>query len=62
MASKQRTEADVATGTALESWQAGVVGGIAGAVAFGVLMAVQMPAMLEMGIPAMYGLEGGLVG
>ena len=62
MASKVRTRTDERTGTALESWQAGVVGGIAGAIAFGALMAVQMPAMLEMGIPAMYGLEGGLVG
>ncbi|WP_293030682.1 histidine kinase [Natronococcus sp.] len=62
MASKVRTRTTERTGTALESWQAGVVGGIAGAIAFGALMAVQMPAMLEMGIPAMYGLEGGLVG
>jgi hypothetical protein len=62
MASRVRTRTIERTGAALESWQAGAVGGIAGAIAFGALMAVQMPAMLEMGIPAMYGLEGGLVG
>ncbi|MFU8868613.1 histidine kinase [Natronococcus sp.] len=62
MASKVRTRTVERTGAALESWQAGVVGGIVGAIAFGAMMAMQMPAMLEMGIPAMYGLEGGLAG
>lgn len=62
MASKVRTRTTEQTGTELEPWQAGVGGGIVGSIAFGALMAVQMPAMLEMGIPTMYGLEGILVG
>ena len=62
MASKMRTRTAERTGTPLEPWQAGTVGGIAGAIVFGAIMAVQSPAVLEMGIPAMYGLEGGLVG
>ncbi|TYL39865.1 histidine kinase [Natronococcus pandeyae] len=62
MASKMRTRTAERTGTPLEPWQAGTVGGIAGAIVFGAMMAVQSPAVLEMGIPAMYGLEGGLVG
>lgn len=62
MASKMRTRTVERTGTPLEPWQAGTVGGIAGAIVFGAIMAVQSPAVLEMGIPAMYGLEGGLVG
>lgn len=62
MASKTATRLGVGRGTVLEPWQAGTVGGVVGAIAFGVLMSVQTPAVLEMGIPAMYGLEGGLVG
>ncbi|WP_306055125.1 histidine kinase [Natronococcus wangiae] len=62
MASKVRTRTDERTGTALEPWQAGTVGGIAGAIVFGAMMTAQSPAVLEMGIPAMYGLEGGLAG
>jgi hypothetical protein len=62
MASRTRTRTGNLVGPALEPWQAGVVGGIIGAIAFGAMMAMQMPAMLEMGIPAMYGLEGGLAG
>ncbi|MFC4436288.1 MULTISPECIES: histidine kinase [Natrialbaceae] len=62
MASKVRTRTDERTGTALEPWQAGVIGGTAGAIAFGAMMAAQMPEVLEAAIPAMYGLEGGLVG
>lgn len=62
MASKVRTRTGERTGTALEPWQAGVVGGIVGAIAFGAMMAMQMPDVLEMAIPAMYGLEGGFAG
>ncbi|SIS14799.1 hypothetical protein SAMN05421752_11456 [Natronorubrum thiooxidans] len=62
MASKTATRLGVRRGTALEPWQAGTVGGIIAALAFGILMSVQTPAVLEMGIPAMYGLEGGLAG
>ncbi|RKD93775.1 DUF6789 family protein [Halopiger aswanensis] len=50
------------TATALEPWQSGAVGGIVGAIVFGALMAAQTPGVLEMAIPSMYGLEGGLAG
>ncbi|APW97018.1 histidine kinase [Halobiforma lacisalsi AJ5] len=50
------------TSTALPPWQAGTVGGIVGAIVFGALMALQTPGVLEMAIPSMYGLEGGLAG
>lgn len=62
MASEVRTRTDERLGTALEPWQAGTVGGIVGAIVFGAMMAIQTPAVLEMAIPAMYGLEGGLLG
>ncbi|WP_090383851.1 DUF6789 family protein [Natronobacterium texcoconense] len=62
MASRTATRLGVGRGTVLEPWQAGTVGGIVAAIAFGILMSIQTPAVLEMGIPAMYGLEGGLVG
>lgn len=62
MASETASQRDVETGTRLEAWQAGVVGGILGSVAFGVLMVAMAPAMLEAMIPAMYGLEGGIAG
>jgi uncharacterized membrane protein YagU involved in acid resistance len=55
----QRPERTV---TALEPWQAGAVGGIVGAIVFGAMMTMQTPEVLEMAIPAMYGLEGGLAG
>lgn len=62
MASEVRTRTNERTGTALEPWQAGTVGGIVGAIVFGAMMAMQTPAVLEMAIPAMYGLDGGIAG
>ncbi|WP_265109649.1 histidine kinase [Halosolutus halophilus] len=62
MASEVRTRTDERLGTALEPWQAGTVGGIVGAIVFGAMMAIQTPAVIEMAIPSMYGLEGGLAG
>ena len=62
MASKTVTRSNAQTETGLEPWQAGVVGGIAGAIAFGAMMAAMAPEMLAMMIPAMYGLEGALAG
>lgn len=56
------TRTDERTGTGLPAWQAGTIGGIAGAIVFGAMMTRQNPAVLEMAIPAMYGLEGGLAG
>ncbi len=62
MASETTTQTDAQTETSLEPWQAGLVGGIGGAVAFGAMMAMMSPEMLETMIPSMYGLEGGLAG
>ncbi|WP_049924252.1 hypothetical protein [Halopiger djelfimassiliensis] len=62
MASETQSRTADRTTTALEPWQAGTVGGIIGALVFGALMAVQTPGVLEQAIPALYGLEGGLVG
>lgn len=62
MASETTTRAVTRTETGLEAWQAGTVGGIVGAIAFGAMMALQTPGVLENAIPAMYGLEGGLAG
>lgn len=62
MASETMTRRPERTETALEPWQAGAVGGIVGAIVFGAMMTMQTPEVLEMAIPAMYGLEGGLAG
>ncbi|WP_254762680.1 histidine kinase [Natrinema marinum] len=62
MASETSTRTAERTGTRLEPWQAGTVGGIAGAIVFGAMMAAQTPGVLEGAIPALYGLEGGLAG
>ncbi|MDS0297282.1 histidine kinase [Halogeometricum sp. S1BR25-6] len=43
-------------------WQAGAVAGIIGGVAMGALMAVRMPGVLDVAIPSMYFLAGGLAG
>lgn len=55
---RSRTDTDVL----LADWQAGVVGGIAGAAVMGILMSVMNPAVLEAAIPALYGLSGGIAG
>ncbi|MDS0296033.1 histidine kinase [Halogeometricum sp. S3BR5-2] len=46
----------------VESWQAGVVAGLLGSIAFGALLAVVAPGALTAAIPAMYGLSGGVAG
>jgi uncharacterized membrane protein YagU involved in acid resistance len=43
-------------------WQAGVVAGVAAGIAMGALMVVQMRPVLEVAIPSMYFLSGGLAG
>ncbi|WP_331235359.1 histidine kinase [Natronorarus salvus] len=64
MSTTTRTESETTTDSTptLPAWQAGGAGGLAGALAFGTMMAMMTPAMLSEMIPAMYGLEGGLVG
>ena len=58
MASKTRTTTASRTEALGGNWKAGVVGGLAGALVFGGLMAAMTPMVLEMGIPAMYGIVG----
>ncbi len=54
------TQQSVSVGNVTKSeWAAGAVGGFVGSVLFGLIMQFVIPApMLEMAIPAMYGIEG----
>ena len=54
------TETVTSTGVSTETgnWKAGVTGGLVGALAFGAMMSVLTPGVLQMAIPAMYGIEG----
>ncbi|GAA0543285.1 histidine kinase [Halorubrum ejinorense] len=56
MATETATATDVSTETG--DWKAGVVGGLAGALVFGAMMSALTPGVLEMAIPAMYGVGG----
>ncbi|WP_435073905.1 DUF6789 family protein [Halorubrum sp. HHNYT27] len=56
MATETATPTDVSTDTG--HWLAGVTGGLAGALVFGAMMWMMTPGVLEMAIPAMYGIEG----
>jgi hypothetical protein len=60
MATETQTATD--TGLALPDWQAGVVGGIAGAAVMAVLISIMNAAVLAGAIPALYGLSGGIAG
>jgi len=60
MATEASTTTD--TGVHLGDWQAGVVGGIAGAAVMAVLISVMNAAVLAGAIPALYGLSGGVAG
>ncbi|WP_049929227.1 hypothetical protein [Halopiger goleimassiliensis] len=62
MSSRTSTTASTGTITALQPWQAGVVGGLAGGLLFGLVMTVLTPEALEITIPSMYGQEGAIVG
>ena len=56
------TQSATDTGLALPDWQAGVVGGIAGAAVMAVLVSLMNAAVLAGAIPALYGLSGGIAG
>ena len=56
------TETTTNTGVRLADWQAGVVGGIAGAAVMAVLISIMNAAVLQGAIPALYGLSGGVAG
>ena len=58
MATETQTTTAVENATSAE-WAAGAIGGFIGSVLFGLLMQYVIPApVLEMAIPAMYGIEG----
>lgn len=58
MATETQTPPDSRSVTGRQ-WTAGAVGGFVGSIAFGLMMLYVMPApMLEVVIPAMYGVEG----
>ncbi|MDY6818956.1 MAG: histidine kinase [Halobacteriales archaeon] len=48
--------------TRLTAWQAGVLAGLAGSLGMGVVMTAMAPQVMAMAIPALYGLQGGVVG
>ncbi|ELZ40941.1 hypothetical protein C471_07155 [Halorubrum saccharovorum DSM 1137] len=56
MATETATATDVSTENG--AWKAGVAGGLAGGFVFGVMMSMMTPGVLEMALPAMYGVEG----
>ena len=58
MATEAQTTTSIRTVTPVD-WAAGAIGGFVGSVFFGLIMQYVIPApMLEMAIPAMYGIEG----
>jgi uncharacterized membrane protein YagU involved in acid resistance len=56
MATETVTTTDVSTENG--AWKAGVAGGLAGGLVFGAMMSAMTPGVLEMAIPAMYGVGG----
>ena len=59
MATETETETSYATDVGTRDWALGALGGFVGSLAFGLMMQFVMPApVLEMAIPAMYGIEG----
>jgi hypothetical protein len=64
MSTKARTGTEMTNETRLEPWQAGLVGGIVGGTVFGAMLTMMMTSVIEMAIPALYGIAGpaGLAG
>ena len=59
----QETQTRTQTGLGrLADWQAGVVGGLVGGAVMGAMITMMNPPVIEMAIPALYGLSGGLAG
>ena len=56
------TSTSTVTDVGLADWQAGVVGGIAGATVMAILISLMNAAVLQGAIPALYGLAGGIAG
>jgi len=62
MAARTQTKLDPRTEPAPEDWQIGTIGGVVGAILFGALLAAQDPNAIQVAIPTLYGLEGGVAG
>jgi len=62
METETATATEAETGVGLADWQAGVVGGIAGAAVMAVLISLMNAAVLAAAIPGLYGLSGGIAG
>ena len=56
MASETRAANASGTTTLNGNWKAGLLGGIAGGVAFGAMLTMMMPDVIQVAIPSMYGL------
>ena len=56
MATETATATDVSTENG--AWKAGVAGGLVGGLVFGAMMSAMTPGVLQMAIPAMYGIAG----
>ncbi len=56
--STQTESATASTTIESQGWKPGVIGGLAAGLVFGALMSLMTPMVLQMGIPAMYGIEG----
>jgi hypothetical protein len=65
MSQETRTETATSTRTGLAKWQAGVVGGLVGGAVMGAMITMMMQPVIEVAIPALYGLappSNGLAG
>jgi uncharacterized membrane protein YagU involved in acid resistance len=63
MSTETATEPAVPRWTALEPWHGGLLAGLLGGLAFGIMLSLQMTDMIERAIPALYGFgSSGLVG
>jgi uncharacterized membrane protein YagU involved in acid resistance len=60
---KTETEAQAAAvSTENSEWVGGVVAGLAGGLLMGVMLSMRMTGVMEVAIPSLYGLSGGLAG
>lgn len=57
MSAETQVDRSTGTRTGIVPWQGGVIGGLVGALLFGVLASIMTPAFLENAVPALFGLE-----
>ena len=56
------TENESIAGTETGGWVGGMIGGLAGGAVMGAMISIMMPPVIQMAIPALYGLQGGVAG